>query len=110
MNLDVNPMYLTVSALTKYIKVKLENDKHLTRILIKGELSNFKRHSRGHFYFTLKDEQAAISCIMFQRDTLDVQFDPKEGDHVLIEGRISLYEPSGSYSIQVRNLKMNDIC
>ena len=86
MNLEINPMYLTVSALTKYIKVKLENDKHLTRILIKGELSNFKRHSRGHFYFTLKDEQAAISCIMFSRDTMDVAFEPKEGDHVLIEG------------------------
>ncbi|MFA5471063.1 MAG: exodeoxyribonuclease VII large subunit [Acholeplasmataceae bacterium] len=109
MNLEINPMYLTVSALTKYIKVKLENDKHLTRILIKGELSNFKRHSRGHFYFTLKDEQAAISCIMFSRDTMDVAFEPKEGDHVLIEGKISLYEPSGTYSIQVRSLKLDGI-
>ncbi len=109
MNLEINPTYLTVSALTKYIKVKLESDKHLTRILIKGELSNFKRHSRGHFYFTLKDEQAAISCIMFSRDTMDVNFEPKEGDHVLIEGKISLYEPSGSYSIQVRTLKLDGI-
>lgn len=109
MKLETNPMYLTVSALTKYIKVKLESDKHLTRILIKGELSNFKRHSRGHFYFTLKDEQAAISCIMFSRDTTDVSFEPKEGDHVLIEGRISVYEPSGTYSIQVKSLKLDGI-
>ncbi len=108
-DLEVSPMYLTVSALTKYIKVKLENDKHLSKILIKGELSNFKRHSRGHFYFTLKDEQAAISCIMFSRDTLGIQFEPKEGDHVLIEGKISLYEPSGSYSIQVKSLKLDGI-
>jgi exodeoxyribonuclease VII large subunit len=104
-----HPVYLTVTALTKYIKVKLEQDKHLTHILIKGEVSNFKRHSRGHFYFTLKDEGASISCIMFSRDTMDVSFEPKEGDHVLIEGRMSVYEPSGSYSIQVKSLKLDGI-
>ena len=104
-----HPVYLTVTALTKYIKVKLEQDKHLTHILIKGEVSNFKRHSRGHFYFTLKDEGASISCIMFSRDTMDVNFEPKEGDHVLIEGRMSVYEPSGSYSIQVKSLKLDGI-
>lgn len=104
-----HPVYLTVSALTKYIKVKLEQDKHLSHILIKGEVSNFKRHSRGHFYFTLKDEGASISCIMFSRDTTDVNFEPKEGDHVLIEGRMSVYEPSGSYSIQVKSLKLDGI-
>jgi len=105
----VEPVYLTVSALTKYIKVKLEQDKHLVRILIKGEISNFKRHSRGHFYFTLKDEAASISCIMFSRDAGTVSFDPKEGDHVLIEGKINVYEPSGTYSIQVRELKLDGI-
>jgi exodeoxyribonuclease VII large subunit len=57
--------YLTVTALTKYIKAKLEGDKHLFSILLKGEISNFKHHSRGHFYFTLKDEGAQISAIMF---------------------------------------------
>ncbi|MCD4827052.1 MAG: exodeoxyribonuclease VII large subunit [Acholeplasmataceae bacterium] len=102
-------VYLTVSALTKYIKAKLEGDKHLVHILIKGELSNFKRHSRGHFYFTLKDENASVSCIMFSRDTNSVLFDPKEGDHVLIEGKMSVYEPSGSYSIQVRKLTLDGI-
>lgn len=105
----MEPVYLTVSALTKYIKVKLEQDKHLVRILIKGEISNFKRHSRGHFYFTLKDEAASISCIMFSRDAGAVSFDPKEGDHVLIEGKINIYEPSGTYSIQVRELKLDGI-
>ncbi|BCR36225.1 exodeoxyribonuclease VII large subunit [Mariniplasma anaerobium] len=105
----MDQIYLTVSALTKYIKTKLEGDKHLVHILIKGELSNFKRHSRGHFYFTLKDEGASISCIMFSRDTNSVAFDPKEGDHVLVEGRMSVYEPSGSYSIQVRKLTLDGI-
>lgn len=101
--------YLTVSALTKYIKAKLEGDKHLFSILIKGEISNFKRHSRGHLYFTLKDEGAQMSAIMFSRDASGLQFEPKEGDHVLITGRISVYEPSGTYSLQVSSMKPDGI-
>ncbi len=101
--------YLSVTALTKYIKVKLEGDQHLRVILIKGEISNFKHHSRGHFYFTLKDEGAQVSCIMFSRDTTGVQFTPKEGDHVLIVGSISVYQPSGTYSIQVKQMKLDGI-
>ncbi len=101
--------YLTVSALTKYIKAKLEGDKHLFSILIKGEISNFKRHSRGHLYFTLKDEGAQLSAIMFSSYASKLEFEPKEGDHVLIEGRISVYEPSGTYSIQVSSMKPDGI-
>ena len=101
--------YLTVSALTKYIKTKLEGDKHLFSILLKGEISNFKKHSRGHFYFTLKDEGAQISAIMFSNYTTNVNFSPKEGDHVLVKGKISLYEPSGSYSIQVSEMTLDGI-
>ncbi|MCR3905650.1 MAG: exodeoxyribonuclease VII large subunit [Tenericutes bacterium] len=101
--------YLTVTALTKYIKAKLEGDKHLFSILLKGEISNFKHHSRGHFYFTLKDENAQISAIMFSRDAQKVQFTPKEGDHVLVSGRMSVYEPSGTYSIQVSTMKPDGI-
>ncbi|RJX25412.1 MAG: exodeoxyribonuclease VII large subunit [Acholeplasma sp.] len=103
------PQYLTVTALTKYIKAKLEGDKHLFSILLKGEISNFKKHSRGHFYFTLKDEGAQISAIMFSRDAEKTGFSPKDGDHVLVQGRISLYEPSGSYSIQVTQMKLDGI-
>ena len=101
--------YLSVSALTKYIKVKLEGDQHLRVILIKGEISNFKHHSRGHFYFTLKDENAQVSCIMFSRDTLNIGFTPKDGDHVLIVGSISVYQPAGTYSIQVKQMKLDGI-
>lgn len=101
--------YLSVTALTKYIKVKLEGDQHLRVILIKGEISNFKHHSRGHFYFTLKDENSQISCIMFSRDTRGIQFTPKDGDHVLIVGQISVYQPAGTYSIQVKQMKLDGI-
>jgi exodeoxyribonuclease VII large subunit len=106
---SVERQYLTVTALTKYIKLKLEGDKHLVSILIKGEISNFKRHSRGHLYFTLKDENAQISSIMFSRDAERLTFLPKEGDHVLIQGRISVYEPSGTYSIQVSTMTLDGI-
>lgn len=105
----MNQTYLTVTALTKYIKAKLEGDKHLFSILLKGEISNFKRHSRGHLYYTLKDENAQISAIMFSRDADKLTFQPKEGDHVLVQGRISLYEPSGSYSIQVVSMTLDGI-
>ena len=105
----MNQTYLTVTALTKYIKAKLEGDKHLFSILLKGEISNFKRHSRGHLYYTLKDENAQISAIMFSRDAEKLTFLPKEGDHVLVQGRISLYEPSGSYSIQVMQMTLDGI-
>ncbi len=101
--------YLTVTALTKYIKAKLEGDKHLVSILIKGEISNFKHHSRGHFYFTLKDEKAQISCIMFSSYVRQVTFTPKDGDHVLIAGRMSVYEAGGSYSIQVQQMKLDGV-
>ena len=101
--------YLSVTALTKYIKAKLEGDKHLFSILLKGEISNFKKHSRGHLYFTLKDEGAQISAIMFASDTTNMSFSPKDGDHVLVSGKISLYEPSGSYSIQIKSMKLDGI-
>lgn len=102
-------IYLTVSALTKYIKSKLESDKHLVSIYLKGEISNFKQHSRGHLYFTIKDEGAQINAIMFVTDARNLTAFPKDGDQVLVKGKISLYEPSGSYSLQVSELKVEGI-
>lgn len=104
-----NRPYLTVSALTKYIKAKLEGDRHLVSIYLKGEISNYKRHSRGHLYFTLKDDVAQISAIMFSKDADRLSFPPKEGDHVLVQGRISLYEPSGTYSIHITQMTLDGI-
>ncbi|MCF7931918.1 MAG: exodeoxyribonuclease VII large subunit [Acholeplasmataceae bacterium] len=100
---------LTVTALTKYIKAKLEGDRHLASVYLKGEISNFKRHSRGHWYFTLKDEESAISAIVFAREAAVLSFVPKEGDKVLVKGRISLYTPSGSYSIQIQSMEPDGI-
>ena len=94
----------TVFELTKYIKTRLEGDPILLDIKVLGEVSNFKNHSRGHWYFTLKDEKAAISAIMFANFTIG-RVVPKDGDKVEVSGRISLYEPSGTYSIQVYNIE-----
>jgi len=95
---------LTVTALTKYLKLKIDVDTHLQKLLLKGEISNFKRHSRGHFYFTLKDEKTQISAVMFAGATKGVQFEPTNGMQVVVTGSISLYEPSGTYSIHVTKI------
>ncbi len=96
--------YLTVTALTRYIKYKFDNDAHLKNVLLKGEISNFKHHSRGHFYFTLKDDKSQISAIMFTRNASKVKFTPEDGMNVLVEGYISVYEAGGSYQIYVQNM------
>ena len=93
--------YLTVTALTKYIRYKFDNDVHLVSVLLEGEISNFKRHSRGHFYFTLKDQNAQISATMFASEAKKVLFEPKDGMKVLVKGSVSVYEVQGIYSINV---------
>lgn len=97
--------YLTVTALTKYIKYKFDHDIHLETVLLEGEISNFKRHSRGHFYFTLKDEGAQISATMFYQAASKVSFDPRDGMKVYVKGSVSVYEPSGTYSINVVSME-----
>ena len=95
---------LTVTALTKYLKLKFDVDTNLQKLLLKGEISNFKRHSRGHFYFTLKDEKTQISAVMFARATSSVKFEPTNGMQVVVTGNISLYEPAGTYSVHVTRM------
>lgn len=96
--------YLTVAALTKYIKYKIENDEHLKTVFLKGEISNFKMHSTGHMYFSIKDETSKINAIMFSRDAKNITFEPKEGTKVLVVGRISVYEATGNYQIYVSEM------
>jgi len=101
--------YLTVSALSKYIKVKFDRDPYLQEVYIKGELSNYKRHSSGHHYFALKDNGAIIQCMMFSRDAGKLSFTPKEGDSVLITGRVSSYEARGNYQLYVNTMTLDGI-
>lgn len=100
----MNNEYITVGALTRYIKYKLDNDVYLQDIYIKGEISNFKKHSRGHFYFTIKDEESRISAIMFSSQTSSVTFEPVDGTKVLVRGRISVFPSTGNYQIYVNEM------
>lgn len=96
--------YLTVGALTRYIKYKIDSDEHLKTVFLKGEISNFKMHSTGHMYFSIKDETSKINAIMFSRDAKNITFTPTEGTKVLVVGRISVYESTGNYQIYVSEM------
>ena len=101
--------YITVSALNNYLKRKFEVDTNLGHVYLKGEISNFKPHSRGHFYFSLKDDNSIISAIMFQGNAIKLNFVPKDGDKVLVEGRVVVYEATGKYQIVLTNMQLDGI-
>ena len=100
----MNEKYLTVSAVTRYLKAKFDVDENLQTVYLKGEISNFKAHTSGHFYFSLKDENSKINAIMFRSNASKVIFKPADGMKVLVTGRISVYEAMGSYQIYVGHL------
>lgn len=93
--------YISVSQLTRYIKFKIDNDPNLGQVFLKGEISNFKAHTRGHYYFTLKDEGSRINAVMFASQVTKCKFMPEDGMKVLVTGRISVYESTGGYQIYV---------
>lgn len=97
----MNDKYLTVSQINKYIKYRLDTDENLRTVYLKGEISNFKNHTSGHLYFTLKDDKSRILAVMFKSSAIKLNFIPKDGSNVLVVGRISLYEANGNYQIYV---------
>lgn len=101
--MEYNP--ITVTDLNKYIKNKFENDEMLNNVLVKGEISNFKNHYTGHLYFTLKDENSLIKCVMFKSYTTHLSFVPKDGMKVIIVGTVSVFERDGVYQIYAKAMK-----
>lgn len=97
----MNDKYLSVSAITRYLKAKFDSDENLQTVFLKGEISNFKAHTSGHFYFSLKDETSKINAIMFRSNASKVLFKPLDGMKVLVTGRVSIYEAMGSYQVYV---------
>lgn len=95
----IEPKVFTVGQINRYIKNLLENDFILNSLLVQGEISNFKAHSSGHWYFTLKDAAGAISCVIFRQDAQQIPFLPENGMQVILYGQISLYERSGQYQL-----------
>lgn len=97
--------YLTVTALTKYIKRKIDLDPHLKSVWLKGEISNFTHHNSGHMYFTLKDQSSRIQSVMFAGNNRSLKFRPENGLHVLIKGEVSVFEPYGQYQLYVQQME-----
>ena len=95
-------MAISVTDLNKYIKNKIADDEYLSNILIKGEISNFKHHYTGHLYFTLKDENSLIKCIMFKSYAQKLKFEPRDGMKVYILGSVSVFERDGVYQIYAK--------
>ncbi len=100
----MNDKYLTVTQINKYIKYRLDTDDNLKLVYLKGEISNFKNHTTGHFYFTLKDENSRILAVMFRNNASRINFVPRDGSNVLVVGRISCYEANGNYQIYVEEM------
>lgn len=101
--------YLSVAALTKYIKKKFDADPHLRDVYVKGELSNVKIHTSGHIYFTLKDQKSRLPAVMFSARTKTVKFRPESGMTVLIRGDVSVYEASGQYQLYAQSMQPDGI-
>lgn len=96
--------YLTVTALTRYLKYKFDSDSNLQKVFLRGEISNFKSHTTGHLYFSIKDETSKINAIMFRTNASKLKFLPSEGMKVLVTGSVSVYEATGNYQIYVDDL------
>ena len=96
--------YLTVGALTRYLKVKFDRDINLQTVFLKGEISNFKSHSTGHLYFSIKDETSKINAIMFSANAKNLKFTPTDGMKILVVGRVTVYEATGNYQIYVEEM------
>lgn len=101
--------YLTVSALNQYLKAKLDQDQHLKRIYLQGEISNLKRHSSGHCYFTLKDDKSRISAVMFASYFSKLNFKLEEGMKVFLIGSVSVYPVSGDFQLYVYQMEPDGI-
>lgn len=104
-----NNNYITITEVNQYIKKIINDDLLLKKVYLKGEISNFKAHSRGHYYFTLKDENTRIAAVMFSFNNKSLKFVPYDGMKVLVTGKIDVYESSGSYQIYVEDMMPDGI-
>lgn len=107
--MEKESQYLSVRALTKYIKKKFDADPYLRNVYVKGEISNFKHHTSGHLYFTLKDEKTQISVMMNRFDVRHLKFQPESGMSVFIVGDVSVYEAHGKYQLYVKSMQPDGV-
>ena len=105
----MNPEYITISELNHFIKGVIDDNIFLNKVYLKGEISNFKAHTRGHLYFTLKDEGSRLNAVMFSYQAGSLKFEPVDGMKVLVCGKISVYEATGSYQIYVESMEQDGL-
>ena len=107
--MNYESMAVSVSQLNSYIKDKIADDEYLNNVLVKGEISNFKNHYTGHMYFTLKDENSLIKCIMFKSYAQRLDFMPKDGMKVFVLGGVSVFERDGVYQIYAKAMQEDGV-
>lgn len=100
-----NEKVFNVTQVNKYVKLIIDNDAFLNNINVSGEITNFKAHYTGHFYFTLKDENSTIKCVMFKSNASLVDFKPEDGMKVVIKGQVNVFERDGVYQIYCKSMK-----
>ncbi|MBR1780876.1 MAG: exodeoxyribonuclease VII large subunit, partial [Oscillospiraceae bacterium] len=101
MSLDVKPQILTVSALNQYIKSRFDEDPYLGSVAVRGEISNYKKYPSGHHYFSLKDSDGVVSCVMFRSSAGHLRFVPENGLSVVAFGRVTVFPRDGRYQLYV---------
>lgn len=107
--LNKNVSIISVSQLNNYIKRLLDENIVLNNVLVKGEISNLKYHPSGHIYFSLKDNESVVKCVMFSSYTGNLNFKLNEGDKVIVNGSLSVYVQGGTYQIYVKNMEKDGI-
>ncbi len=102
-------LVMSVSDVTRHVKRLLEEDETLLDVRVRGEISNFKHHTSGHMYFTLKDAGSQLRCVMFRRDNAALRFKPEDGARVIARGHVSVYEPRGDYQLYVSEMSFDGV-
>ena len=105
----MNENYLSISEINQFIKMMFEENSYLKKVYLKGEISNFKHHTSGHLYLTLKDDESRISAIMFRSAAATLNFTPEDGMNVLVTGRISVYPAGGNYQIYIDKMEQDGL-
>lgn len=100
---------LSITQVTEYIRAQMDHDPLLRSIVVRGEISNYKLYPSGHHYFTLKDENAALKCVMFKGSAFRLRFRPENGMKIIAAGKISVYARDGAYQLYCDNLTVDGI-
>lgn len=103
------PQILSITQINEYIRGKLDEDRLLNQVAVRGEISNYKLYPSGHHYFTLKDENAALKCVLFKGSAVNLRFRPENGMKVIALGRISVYPRDGAYQLYVSSMSVDGV-